>query len=364
MFKKISYFTFTILFSYQVSAATLVDNFKSAIEKKDYLAVRIIVKKMSLTNVSFQQWYTVKKILQKTPQVGFNTVLGWEAKFKEKFSDKLAIEDALLSLADKQMLVNKFSEAFVNYQKALIVINAKDRGKTLLSQMIYHRMARALYGAGRFAESLQVYDWIGNDYIFLRQIIFERTWAAFRANKIERTLGLIVSQHSPRIRVTMEPEIFLMQFYIYKRLCRDEEAKKVIEELNSQINYFKTRVSWLEWAKSDIENLWLLKILDSPNSNNFGISLEERKKEREKISNGLKAEFQREKNRLQAQAEHMLAYMNLAVEQTPKVLLKIEKLPDKEKLLNSGLNIWTSEKAEDWSDELGLHYFVGESLCK
>ena len=42
----------------------------------------------------------------------------------------------------------------------------------------------------------------------------------------------------------------------------------------------------------------------------------------------------------------------------------IEQLnEDREAYLKKGLELWPSDKAEDWLDEVGYHRFMGETKC-
>jgi hypothetical protein len=333
------------------------------IKNKDYLATRVIIKRLAKSNLKQTEWKVVRGVLQNNPQVGWNLLTAWDNRFIEKFKLFLSPDDKKLTETDQLALAGKFSEAFQAYQNILRKLKSNEKDNYILIQQVMHRMGRTLYAIGKYSEALTVYDWIGNDYLFLKQVLFEKTWAAFRGNKIDRALGLIASLHSTHYKDSLEPEILLLQLYIYKRLCRDKEAEAVLKRTNAYLERLKAITSWQEWAKSDAEYLYLLRSLDKPLIKVSVISESERNKEQTWIRDYLEKQFKQEKARILEQGSQVAAYMNLAIEQSPKELIKIEKLPNKENLLNSGMHFWDSEDAEEWSDEIGKHYFIGDSLC-
>lgn len=339
----------------------------------DDLALRVAIKKLAHAVPSYSDWIRVRQLLQRRPSIGYGLLYGWErVPFRGTKNAATVKAEALvnkyLDSADDLMSRGRFQSAFTIYQNAGRVlrkeIGAGRRENQLLYEYVLQSMARALFGAGRFDDSVTVYDWIGRNSPHYRQVLFEKMWAAFRGDHIDIALGAIASQRSTYFADYMEPESYLVQLYIYKKLCRTDELK----ELQSEISRFRKHLlsgqyTWSDWAKSDMETYGLLRLTEQAIQDDGGpITKTEKIAEQTKIKEALIRHFEIEKKRLTKELNQVLAYSYLAVG-TNALKLKEPEI-NRTELRKEGSEVWPVSDAEDWLDELGDHLYIGTSQCK
>lgn len=352
-------------------------NIDIAIQNKDFLGARILLKKVAKTNLNYSEWIRGRNLLIKYPSLGFDLLFKWGKLLPESTSSKIVAAneriDEQIEKADQLMLKENFKESFVIYQRvAKLLKNEITKNKKenyFLYQTVVHYMARALYGAGRFKDSLKVYGWINKDYFRYKQVLFEKMWAAFRAERLDLALGSIASQHSSYFSEVIEPETFLIQIYVFKKLCRDEDIEKVMANINEQ----KKRVAdqtnkdfFEDWTKSDIEYISLYKLaMVGANLNYEGnrVGDQERKKEQGLIEKSLHSKFEAERKRISDQLDTVKAF-SLLSSAISKIKVNLDVVPNRSKLMASGKEFWPVDDAEDWIDELGEHLYIGESQCE
>jgi hypothetical protein len=237
-----------------------------------------------------------------------------------------------------------------------------------LHQFMLHSMARALYGAQRFADSLEVYGWIPPTYPRYRQVLFEKMWAAFRHGRLDIALGAIASQHSAYFSEYQEPETYLVQVYVFKKLCRDQELERVrnmIKKFKSVLMEPSHEYGFREWAKSDLETFSLLRlteITEIPDADQTILD-SERLREKNKINKLLRIRFENERKRLAEQLKIVLAYSYVAIG-ADSLAVKNYQLPSRAELMKHGSEFWLVRDGENWVDELGGHLYIGDSRCK
>lgn len=199
-----------------------------------------------------------------------------------------------------------------------------------------------------------------------RQIQFEKMWTALRAKHFAVAMGAIVSQKSSYFSKYLEPEAYLVQYYLYRRLCREDDVKLVLRDINDFKNMLEKGTFTLEeWAGRDFHTRLLLSLsLNRKRLVNSPVTAQERKAERTRIRSRLEKSYKRDLVRLRSEMEKVVAYLNLAPDATQKDLPKILEIPGLNKILNSHNEMWPMSDAEDWLDEVGQHVFIGRSECK
>lgn len=353
----------------QPATEKTVNQIQTAVDLRDDLWARVLIKRMAKQTKSFKQWWSVRQILYERPQLGFDYIAKWDRsrpRAEAVTSVERQIND-LLENADSQQLRGQFDEAFKTYQIIAKHLKKEMRRGTRAARFLYwtvvHNMARSLYGAGRYLESLEVYEWIPPDYYKFRQVLFEKMWAGFRAKRYDRALGAIASQQSSYFASYLEPETYLVQLYLFKKLCRVEEHKKTlasVERIMKRLDQNAGTYSLEEWAQSDVETkvLYRLSTVTIPEGENRGAKLAEQAT----IQKALQSRFQFERKRLQSQFNTVLAYSRLSVALDKEIVVS-DVVPDRDALMKSRKEFWPVEDAEDWIDELGQHLYIGESQC-
>ncbi len=357
----------------KVPLKVLLEKFQENANEYDPLSLRILVKKISNRPLSFRQWNEIRKYLIFNPQVGYDLIYKWERVRPTEPAEnpkEVAINEAI-DKADQLSLEEKFNDAFKIYQNTALFLKAEikkgKRENLFLYSVMLHSMGRALFGASRYNEALEVYRWLPRNYPRIRQVLYEKMWTAFRSGRIDIALGAVASQESSYFASYLEPETYLIKTYIFKKLCRDEDLKdlrKKVQKLRLRIvngdkKFFK------EWTQSDIELLSLsrLTLLDPMEDTTDEITKVDRQREIQGIKKILAKKFEVDITRLQRDLANILAYSNIALGSKDFTFVKHEDI-DHTKLMEKGDEVWAVNDAEDWVDEIGGHLFIGDSLCK
>lgn len=350
----------------------LLNQFQTNAQAFDPLSLRILVKKIAKNPLTFRQWSEIRRYLIFNPQVGYDLIYKWERIRPSEVKpgeqeDK--INDAL-ERADQLMIAEKFNEAFKVFQEVALFLKGEiKRGKKenlLLYSVTLQSMGRALFGAKRLKDALEVYSWIPKNYPRIRQVIFEKMWTAFKAGRIDLALGAIAAQESSYFANYLEPESYLIKTYIFKKLCRDQDLKdlqKLITQLKNKIEK-GDRKFFKEWARSDIEILSLSRLIRFKPTDDISadVTKEERAKEIQSIRKILTKKYEYDLVRLQRDLTKILAFSNIALGSKDFSFVKHESM-DHTKLMDQGDEVWAGNEAEDWVDEIGGHLFIGDSLC-
>jgi hypothetical protein len=354
---------------------------------EDYLGARIFIEKAIRSKLPLPIWYSIRAIIFRTPQVGSDLVARgdrFEAATNPAYN--ASDFDARLAEADQLLLQQKFPEAFFRYQEIARLLKPKLRASRSVKSnaeglypYVLHAMGRALFSMKHYKDALTVYSWITPDYPKFRQILFERMWTSFKSGRVDSALGAIASQRSVYFSGYLEPEAYLVEIYIYKRLCRTADQDRVIREIaDFKARLLDGRFTWMDWSRSDFDTRAILDLaMGAPVTPLPGASVAERAAKQASLRNALKANFDSSKKRLIEELNVIQAYSNLAV--TPGMeggLQPIEKLPNREALFKADLEIWPAvapinpfsdegpANHEEWADEVGHHRFIGESLCQ
>lgn len=343
--------------------ATVEDHASSG----DDLGVRILVKRMKPSDFSSEQWRRVRNVLQSRPGVGWDLVRAWDRTSRAGPPTAL---DAEVAQGDRLMLEKKFEAAFERYQRAAQSLRRGLSAEFSPNKLLYHSvlqsMGMALYGAGRFDEAEKVLSWIPPLYPNFRQVLFQRMWAGFRGERIDLALGAIASQYSSYFASWVDPETYLVQIYVYRKLCRSDDLKTARASAQRFHSGLKSgSFGYRDWARGEMETIALLNLIErGTNVTSSTVDAEARAAERRRIEATLRRRFKEERVGLLARMEKVMAYVNLAVSSSGKDLSAVRAIPTTSELIRSNRESWPVEDAEDWIDELGNHVFGGGSLCR
>jgi tetratricopeptide (TPR) repeat protein len=368
--KKIGLLALFLVFQAEANLSQVL----SVLEKnKDDLAIRIVLREQFRKEISFAQWRYARALLGRRPSVGFDLVMAWDRHPAVKKMDQRTTKTIqALEKADQLMLSKDFEEAFKTYQSVAKFFRAESKSGIKRSNVqfyysVLHSMGRALYGANRLADAIEVYSWIPASYYQTQQVLFEKMWAGFRAKRYDIALGAVASQRSAFYSEFLEPETYLVQIYVLKRLCRAEQAQKALESIKKFYKALQSgSLTYQEWARRDLywSSLQLLterrnKLLERLDI----VNEEQRLNEISKIDDRLKKQFSTNKPNLVESLRLVIGYSTLAV-RNDNTIGKVNKLEDPETLRGKGIEWWPAEDTEEWLDEIGSHIFVGESLCE
>lgn len=361
----------------RAAISPLVRDARSFLDIQDFLGLRVFLRKAYFKPITYREWYDLKTLINNySERVGFDLVNYWNARHPKGKSNF----DKTMEYADSLMLAGRFRDAFVEYQKMAgylkrlnifyrrysgnSAVRERMKDVSIIYPFVLQSMARALYASGRYEEALTVYTWISPSYQRFRQVLFEKMWAAFRAGRVEIALGSVASQRSAYFSKYLSPESYLIQTYIYRRLCRNDDLAEVIGEMKQyEAALAKNRMSI--WVGNDIEThvLWRLTREDKGIKSPL-ITPGERDRERAEIMSALNRAFQMQKPKILTDLRTAMAYAHLAtVADTSNVLKPIQKLNSREELSALDLEIWPADASEEWVDEIGTHVLIGESLC-
>jgi hypothetical protein len=374
---KFIFIVFLLLSAGEVRGQSLLKNLETLEKNSDDLGIRIMIRKFFKKKLTVKEWFEIRKILVRRPKIGFDAIAAWDRQLSlkatvlEKESETVF---KFLEKADDFSLNREFEKSFEMYQRAAKYLRTSNKGRIPKgNQQIYlnilHQMARTLYAQKRFKESMEVYTWIPPVYPQIRQVLFEKMWASFRAGKYDMALGAIASQQSGFFSEYLHPESYLLKIYIFKRLCRKKDLAFTIDAIKNYLASLKSgKFDFLEWAKSDLYYMSLAQLLESEKNNSKAqlqlVSQKERDDEIKKVAESLKIRFKSYKPSLQAQLERVYGYASLALSNDQEFLKPLSDLPEAKVLEKKGFELWPAGDAEEWLDEIGSHVYIGSSECK
>ncbi|MFL5815406.1 MAG: hypothetical protein ACJ763_17655 [Bdellovibrionia bacterium] len=358
------------------------------IKNKDYLAARIMVSRLQAQLKSPSELQRVYWILLSHPDIGEDMISSWQrtmdqaAAAQKKSSSPMASMEKYLNWADSLMYAGQSAAAVDGYQKAAQWLRTRrdqEKAKANPSQLVIsgldqiypyvlHSLARALYADRRYREALEVYSWMKPGYARFHRVLFEKMWTAYYAQRADLALGAISSQHSAYFSDYVDPETYLVQLYLFKRLCRQSETDKILAEVKA----FKKKITdgiftYEDFAKSEVFTQRILRVSEqSADKGDAVVSAAERRAERDRIKTNLSNSFNFSKKSLLENLSLVEAYSTMAT--TPGMELGFEpmrKTTDRDELIRRNLEVWPIEaNGEEWADEVGSHFYLGESQCK
>ncbi|MBL7671726.1 MAG: hypothetical protein JNM39_14665 [Bdellovibrionaceae bacterium] len=354
-------------------AESVVVQARAFVDAQDDLGLRIFLKEKLKSPMAYNDWVAVRRVLSGRPNLGYDLVFAWDRHKNVKNLDLSVtnIEKAM-NEADSLALAKKFDEAFAKYQIIARSIKQQGRGKIRLQNRqlyfsVLQSMARALYGAGKYAESLEVYSWIPPYYFQIRQVLFEKMWAAFRASKFDYVIGAIASQQSNYFSPYLDPESYLIKIYSMKKLCRESDIVLTLKSIQAYLKGLQNgRITYKDWSRRDL----ILSGIDTLTEQNASptdlvklVSREKREIERTRLTNFLIKNFERNRPRMISQLQKVLGYSKLALGNESSLLTQVTDLEDSQTLSGKGQEWWPATGGEEWLDEIGSHVFIGDSQC-
>jgi hypothetical protein len=337
---------------------------------KDFLGLRIMGR-LSLRNPpkNYTQWYLLRRIYQQSPQVGHDMIAAWDRLGPEQIKSRILFETFMKRAYDHSM-ARRFEDAFKDYQTVAVAFleESKKSPVWLRHNMDFYNFvkesaARALYGAGRYEDALKLYETIDPGFFNYKRVIFEKMWTAFMAGQIELALGMVASLRSAYFSSYIDPEVYMIQVYAYKKLCRAQDLDRTLAEMREFKRQIDTKPTFELLSLGDLELMSLHSLLGKKNLNRGSkiITKQMRIQEQDRISKTIERIVQIRARRFSKELEKIIAYAQLAA--VGKGLAKIEKLPDRGALLAKNLEIWPADSSEVWLDEVGYHRFIGASQC-
>ncbi|MCK6597839.1 MAG: hypothetical protein L6Q37_05705 [Bdellovibrionaceae bacterium] len=372
--KSIFFAVLTLFFTSSSFAESDVSvKVKKMLSNKDFLGARILLKNTLKKGVSFSQWRQIRNLIYHNPGIGYDIIFTLEKmSVKKNYQDSEEVQVNKLIAEGEQLETDKnFQAAIAAFQKAAQLIRKVYPQKVSVdNQQVYfyilHQIARCFFALKNYSEALKIYEFFPRSYYNLRQTQFEKMWTAFYANKIDIAIGAIASQRSPYFSKILEPDSYIVQIYILRKLCRYKEIDYTLKEIKLINELFKNDlVTVKEWAKMDIDTLSLHNLLVVKENENLNfVSLEQRKSERQKILESLTRRYKSDVERLKKGYTKILSFSILSKKITSKNLLKISDLPDAQVLSKTGYEYWTKKDLEEWLDEIGSQYYIGDSKCQ
>lgn len=358
----------------QSRAESIINQTWAFVEAQDDLGLRIYLKEKMKQPLGLKEWLAVRRVLAGRPNPGYDLVFAWDRhKFVKNLDLSLTNMDKALTEADSLLLGKKFDEAFKKFQIIARSIKQQGRGKIRLqNRQIYfsviQSMGRSLYGAGRFAESLEVYNWIPPYYFQIRQVLFEKMWAAFRAGKFDQVVGSIASQQSSYFSPYLDPESYLIKIYVMKRLCREQDIRQTLKSIEEYLSGLQTgKITFKEWSRRDLilsGITTLAELNENPLELTQVVNRQRREVERKRLTDYLQKNFEKNRQRLISQLQKVLGYSKLALGNESSFLTRITDLEVSQTLSRKSMELWPATGGEEWLDEIGGHVYIGDSQCK
>jgi len=361
----------------QASARPAFDEYaEGLVKQRDYLGLRIFLKSYAnYPKKSVQSWRYTRGLVDAVPQAGFDLLYAWKFVAPELGPSTQEI-NRKWETANRLMLEKKFRESVEILTE--LTENVKVRmlklprtspvrsSLTVLYPYLLHSLGRALYGSGNYADAKKVYAWIPAGYVFFRQVLFERMWNFYQLGDAAGTLASIASQKSAFYGPYLHPEAYLLQIYIYKRLCRDQELEFALRELRTFKSELDRGSFTLErWARWDTEHYVLFRLINPENLEfTNGIPRATRVAELKGIQQKLQRQYDQQLRTLRAGIDKVLAFSSMAaLSNTNDQLNPIEKVKSRAEIIRSGYEVWPFDLGEEWSDEIGTQKFLGSSQC-
>ncbi len=350
-----------------------VEMIKKLINNKDFIGARIMIKKQFNEEFDFGIWREIRSLIYREPRIGYDLIFAFDNHpSKNSFLDKSENEiNTLANQADQYMIEKNYNSAIDKYFLAAQKVKSFYKNNIPAENeqfyfYILHQLARAYYSVKNFKSALTIYSNLPKNYYQARQVQFEKMWTAFNINRIDQAIGSIISQRSQYFSHYLEPEAYIVQLYVFRKLCRYSESTATLKEIKFIENLIsKNKFSLKEWVKMDLENLSIFALLTESNSSDTGLISESlRKSEITLIKNTLNTKFTNDTERLKKGYSKILNFSILSKSVTAKTLGKINNLPNPKVLYATGFEYWPKEDSEDWLDEFGTYYYIGESNCK
>lgn len=317
---------------------------------------RETVIRLSKLMKSKEQWLRVRDLLHRYPQIGHDILIIYDKTIPIPLNEV----DQNLKLADSLMLKKEFKSAANKYQEVLLEIikNKKFRvGRNYhLYLSIVHSLSRALYALKQYDDAFVLYRTLPTSYVYYNQVQFELMWNNYLNNRLEYSLGAIATMASGHFSSWLEPEVYLLQYYIYRRMCRDLDAEVVKNAARYYQKYIsENKLTLGQWIKKDVETKLYEQAMRS-GSNKSSEFIRMKKFLSSRMKNDIK--------RLKKEFELVLAHIDVDNRKTNRKLPPVQSLLTVDQLLLDSSDKWSLDDNEVFVDELGKKVFIQKDLCK
>jgi outer membrane protein assembly factor BamD (BamD/ComL family) len=103
-----------------------------------------------------------------------------------------------------------------------------------LRQLAFFQLARAHFGAKQPSFSIYYYDRVERLTYEWLEAIYEASWAEFRLGSYEKSLGNLMTLHSPFFENEYFPESLVLKAVVYYENCRYPEAKEILDRFTKR----------------------------------------------------------------------------------------------------------------------------------
>jgi hypothetical protein len=328
---------------------------QTSLKEFNLILARETLSSIASSRLSKKQWLEIRDIIHHYPQIGLDYLLKFDS-IAPLASNKF---DRLLQKADDFMLKKNFRNSAIIYQYLIKEITKNKNYKNGRNYQLYwtliHSLGRAFYSMKQFDSAALVYRTIPSSYPFFKQVQFELMWTYYLFDRLEYSLGSMATMGSGVFSKIFEPEAYLLQYYIYKRMCRDEEVELIKSRVQLYLQILKTNNYCFNcWLKNDVETLEYLQILETAEKNSKTANI---------LRNSLERRMKRDVARLIKEFELVQSHIELDSGKNSN-LKPVKQLLFVDQLLSTKNEKWTVEDGEIWLDELGKQVFIQKDLCK
>lgn len=102
-----------------------------------------------------------------------------------------------------------------------------------LRELAFFQLARSHFGAQQPSFSIFYYDRVERDSATWLDAIYEESWAQFRLGDYEKSLGNLLTLHSPFFESEYFPESRILEAVVYYENCRYEDADGILRRFLS-----------------------------------------------------------------------------------------------------------------------------------
>lgn len=97
-----------------------------------------------------------------------------------------------------------------------------------LRQLAFFQLARVHFGASQPSFSLYYYDKMRRFTYEWLEALYESSWAEFRLGSYEKSLGNLMTLHSPFFKDQYFPESYILKAVVYYENCRYQDAQEIL----------------------------------------------------------------------------------------------------------------------------------------
>jgi len=129
-----------------------------------------------------------------------------------------------------------FQDSVEAFKEIVRILNPRKRGfrDDWLREKAFFQLARIHYEHKQFNYALFYYNYINRDSEAWLESLFESSWAWFRINKYQKSLGNLITLDSPFFREEYFPEGLVLKAVTYYENCRYPESNQIVKEFKAR----------------------------------------------------------------------------------------------------------------------------------